>query len=94
MIAPGLARTEAIDVAIERADRVATDAGLANAEAIGEVGDPVSAIMRAAKELDADVIVVGSHGRSWFSRLFESSVADGVKREADIPVLFVQSVAE
>ena len=35
----------------------------------------------------ADVVVVGTHERGWFKRLFASSVSDAVIREAEIPVL-------
>ena len=81
--------TKAIDTAAERAGRVALDAGI-RAEPVGEIGDPVTAIVHAAAEHHADVIVVGSRSRSWISRLLEPSVAEGVKRASHVPVLFVQ----
>jgi nucleotide-binding universal stress UspA family protein len=37
-----------------------------------------------------DVIVVGSHERSWFSRLFVPSVTADVVKEAEVPVLVVK----
>ena len=36
---------------------------------------------------DADVIVLGTHDRGWFSRLLTGSVSSDVLRHADVPVL-------
>jgi nucleotide-binding universal stress UspA family protein len=69
---------------------VAAEAGVRDVEALGETGDPVEAILRAAEKHDADVIVVGSHDRSWLKRLFEGSVATDLVRTADRPVLVVK----
>ncbi len=38
----------------------------------------------------ADLIVIGTHGRRGFSRLFLGSVAEGVSRMSPIPVLLVR----
>lgn len=46
-------------------------------------------IARAANEWDADVICLATHGRSGLSRLLMGSVAQGVLRRADRPVVTV-----
>ena len=46
------------------------------ATAVGDTGDPADAIITAAKSQHADVVVVGTHERGWFKRLFSSSVSD------------------
>lgn len=51
------------------------------------MGKPDQAIAEAAK--DFDLIVMGSHGRSGFSRFFMGSVSDKVLRTAHIPVMVV-----
>ena len=79
-----------IDAAIQVALEVATEADLPNPDVVGEVGDPASAIIAAAHHHQADVIVVGSHDRSWFSRLLVPSTAGTVVRDADIPVLIAR----
>jgi nucleotide-binding universal stress UspA family protein len=79
-----------IDGAIEVARDVATEAHLPNPQVVGEVGDPATAIITAAHHHQADVIVIGSHDRSWFSKLFVPSVSGAVVREADIPVLIAR----
>jgi nucleotide-binding universal stress UspA family protein len=48
------------------------------------------AIVDYAKEIHADVIVVGTHGRSGVSRLLMGSVAEHVVRSAPCPVLVVR----
>lgn len=82
--------TAAKERATERAGKVVDAAQLgASTKAIGEVGDPATAIPRAAEEHSVDVIVVGSHERKWFSRLFTSDVAGDVLRDSQRPVLVV-----
>ena len=50
---------------------------------------PVKAIIRAATETNADLIVMGTHGRRGWRRALAGSVADGVVRAAARPVLVV-----
>ena len=52
--------------------------------------DRGGAIIEYAKEVHADVIVVGTHGRSGMSRLLMGSVAERVVRGAPCPVLVVR----
>jgi nucleotide-binding universal stress UspA family protein len=72
------------------AERLAAELGVV-AEPLGDVGDPTTAIINAAHRHGADVIVVGSHNRNWFSKLLHGSTTEGVMRETDIPVLVVPS---
>lgn len=51
---------------------------------------PADAIWRIARESKADLIVMGTHGRSGVSRLMLGSVAERVLRESAIPVLTVR----
>jgi universal stress protein A len=53
--------------------------------------DAAAAIVEYAKEVHADIIVVGTHGRSGVSRLLMGSVAEHVVRTAPCPVLVVRS---
>lgn len=59
-----------------------------------EDGVPFRQIDAVAKELQADLIVLGTHGRSGFSRLLLGSVAEKVVRTAPVPVLTVHLPAE
>lgn len=78
--------TEAQDHARETAEEVAGEAGLAAAP-VGEVGDPSSAILAAAAQHGADVIVVGSTHKGWWRRLFEGSVSRDIAERSPVPVL-------
>jgi nucleotide-binding universal stress UspA family protein len=53
-------------------------------------GEPAAAIMRAAKEMSCDLIVMGTHGRSGLERFFMGSVAEEVMRMAPCPVVTVR----
>jgi nucleotide-binding universal stress UspA family protein len=75
------------DVAEREARDAVERAGVGEAELIGDVGDPARAILEAAHEHGVDVVVVGSHERSWLSRLFSRSVSAEVVKRADVPVL-------
>jgi nucleotide-binding universal stress UspA family protein len=56
-------------------------------------GDPSRLIQEAAVELPADLLVVGTHGRSGFEHLLLGSVTERVLRRATCPVLTVGNAA-
>ncbi len=74
--------------AISRAER-------SGVEARGELvkGIPAETIVRAARRARAEVIVIGTHGRSGLGRLFMGSVASRVLQLAGCPVLTVRGRA-
>jgi nucleotide-binding universal stress UspA family protein len=55
-----------------------------------DVGRPAATIVEAARDLDADHVVVGSHGRRGVSRLVLGSVAEHVARRSPVPVTIVR----
>jgi nucleotide-binding universal stress UspA family protein len=57
-------------------------------------GDPGPAIVAAAEAESADLIVVGSHGRSGVQRFLIGSVSDFVVRHAHCPVMVVRGSQE
>ena len=62
-------------------DRLTTHLGMS---------DPREAIAQLASDLDADLVVIGTHGRRGVSRFLLGSVAEGVVRIAPCPVLVVR----
>lgn len=56
--------------------------------------DPAKAICQAARRFAADVICLGSHGRSGFSAAFMGSVAQSVMAQSHRPVLVVRPPVE
>jgi universal stress protein A len=58
------------------------------------VGTPVKEILWFAGAHQIDLIVMASHGRTGLSRLLMGSVAEGVMRDAECPVLIVKQPAK
>jgi len=52
-------------------------------------GDPAREILRAAREGDHDVIVLGSRGRGRVSAALLGSVSNRVMHDADVPVIVI-----
>lgn len=76
------------------AEEVATDAAEAlehPAEAVVVRGDPGRAICDVAEEQGIDLIILGTHDRGAFGRLWFGSVSEYVVRHAPCPVLVVRS---
>jgi nucleotide-binding universal stress UspA family protein len=86
-----------------RPDEIAADvrqfAGLTGAEskAVDVVvveGSPVGEILNQVERTSADLLVMGTHGRSGFEALFLGSVTEKVLRSTRVPVLTVPPAVE
>jgi len=53
------------------------------------LGDPETGINEIADEFKADMIIMGTHGRSGLSHLLMGSVTESVLRHANVPLLAV-----
>jgi nucleotide-binding universal stress UspA family protein len=72
--------------------KVAVDACAALGVAAGKVlahGSPVDAVVAAGRQVQADLIVVGTHARKGIARAVRGSVAESVVRASSVPVLVV-----
>ena len=58
------------------------------------MGDPAGEIVRLATDEGADMIVLGTHGRTGMARLLMGSVAEAIVRRAPCPVLVYRETAE
>jgi nucleotide-binding universal stress UspA family protein len=56
-------------------------------------GQIVPEILRAARELPADLIVIGTHGLGGFERLLLGSITEKVLRKAECPVMTIPRLA-
>ncbi|HEX6323226.1 MAG TPA: universal stress protein [Vicinamibacterales bacterium] len=56
---------------------------------VAGVGKPHAEILRVARERNADLIVISSHGLSGFRKMFFGSTTERVLRETPVPVLVV-----
>lgn len=55
------------------------------------VGDPTSALVDAARQWGADLLIVGTHTQGAIEHFFVGSVAEQVLKKAHIPVLVMKS---
>jgi len=78
-----------MEKAMEQLEGLAVDLRLPNVAAKVELGVPKHEITRVAKELNVDLIVVGSHGRHGLQLLL-GSTANGVLHLAHCDVLAVR----
>ena len=54
-----------------------------------EEGDLAEAILKTAKKIKTDLIVLGSHSRKWLENIVMGSVAEEVLRRSTIPLLII-----
>jgi nucleotide-binding universal stress UspA family protein len=93
---------EAIDAAVRDAALATAADGAQRATAAGLVAEPwcaarhcsiADAILRAAAELGADAVVMGTRGRGGMTSMLLGSVSHAVMQHADRPVVVVPSPA-
>lgn len=60
------------------------------AEALVRTGRPVQEIVEAAKQLEVDLIIIATHGRTGLKHVFLGSTTESVVRAAPCPVLTVR----
>jgi nucleotide-binding universal stress UspA family protein len=77
--------------ALERVEAAAREAGLQIESRMEEGRRPDEVILEVAKSCEADLIVLGSHGRTGLSRLLMGSVSERVLGNAQCPVLVVKA---
>jgi nucleotide-binding universal stress UspA family protein len=89
-LAKGLERSK--QAAREHLARYVDDrvGGAVEVESLVVENQPVPAIVNTAAQRNADLIVMGTHGRSGLSRVMLGSVTERVLRETDRPVLTVR----
>jgi nucleotide-binding universal stress UspA family protein len=80
------------DEAVSSAEKVLASAGLNTSGAV-LAGNPKNVILEEAKKWDADLIVVGSHGRRGFKRFMLGSVSEAVAMNAHCSVVVVRDPA-
>jgi nucleotide-binding universal stress UspA family protein len=65
-----------------------------NAQSKLKTGLPWQGVLEAINELQADLVIMGTHGRRGLSRLTLGSVAERVVRMSPVPVLTVHAPSE
>jgi nucleotide-binding universal stress UspA family protein len=74
---------------VRRFSRLISDAEHNRADVVVVEGRPVREILYQAEQMPADLLVMGTHGRSGFEALFLGSVTEKVLRSTRVPVLTV-----
>ncbi len=64
--------------------------GDVDAMGLVDTGDPAEGILRAVKTEEADMVVMGTHGRKGIDRIMFGSVAERVVKESPAPVLTIR----
>ena len=95
-LAPPMRQADLADIADACRERLTRASGDLAEHGVSEVacqvtsGVPYLEILRVAEELRADMIVMGTHGRSGLAHLMIGSVAERVVRKAPCAVLTVK----
>ena len=89
---PWVIRPTNVPTNVNSAEQVLASAGLkATADVLS--GNPKEVILEEAKKWNADLIVVGSHGRRGFKRFLLGSVSEAVAMNAHCSVVVVRGAA-
>lgn len=78
------------DYARQQGEEAVKHCGYSPTRFVIRQGSPFLEILAAAKEENADLLVVGTHGRGVISHMLMGSVAEKVVRKAICPVLVVR----
>lgn len=89
---PEMDEDEVMEERQKELDEFVRQHGSSDISITGEVrlGDPESEINEIADEYKADMIIMGTHGRSGLSHLLMGSVTESVLRHANVPILAVR----
>ena len=80
---------EAQTQAVEKLKAVGAELGVAADDVIAVIGAPAPQVVDSARDLSADLIVIGSHGKHGLGLLL-GSTANGVLHHADCDVLTIR----
>jgi nucleotide-binding universal stress UspA family protein len=70
-------------------NNIKTHLGESSIQTIVKEGDFAESILETAKEVHADIIVLGSHSRKWLENIVMGSVSEKVLRSTSIPLFII-----
>ena len=75
-------------------DKTKNDLGDETIQTLIKEGDTAESIMESAKELKADIIVIGTHSRKWLENILMGSVAENVLKHTNLPLFIIPTKKE
>jgi len=70
-------------------DKLKKDLGDEKIKTLVKVGDTSDFILNTAKEINADIIVLGTHSRKWLENIIMGSIAESILKHSTLPLFIV-----
>jgi nucleotide-binding universal stress UspA family protein len=70
-------------------DKIKTHLGDKSIKTIAKEGDFAESILKTAKDLHVDIIIMGSHSRRWLENIIMGSVTEEVLHHTTIPLFII-----
>ena len=70
-------------------DKTRNHLGDQNIQTMVEEGDLAESILKTAKKLHSDIIVMGSHSKKWLENIVMGSVTEEVLRQSTLPLFII-----
>jgi nucleotide-binding universal stress UspA family protein len=77
------------DAALQYLDKTAHHLGDKTIRILINEGDFAESILKTAKEIHSDIIILGSHSRKWLENVLMGSVTEKVLRKSIIPLIII-----
>jgi nucleotide-binding universal stress UspA family protein len=77
------------DAALQYLDKTAHHLGDKTIRILIKEGDFAESILKTAKEIHSDIIILGSHSRKWLENVLMGSVTEKVLRKSIIPLIII-----
>ena len=78
-----------INASLQYLEKLKAHLGNNNIQTVVKEGDFAEAILRTAKEMHADIIIMGSHSRNWLENIVVGSVTEKVLKHTTIPLFII-----
>ena len=77
------------DASLQYLDKIRQHLGDKTIQTMVKEGDFADSILNTAKEMNTDVIVLGSHSRKWLENILVGSVTEKILSQTNIPLFIV-----
>jgi nucleotide-binding universal stress UspA family protein len=77
------------DAALHFLDKTRQHLGDKSIQTLVKEGDFAESILKTAKEVHADIIILGSHSRKWLENIVMGSVTEEVLHHTSVPLFII-----